>query len=243
MDNVKFGFYRGDTYSRDFTIEGYENNIDDIHFTVKEVETDKFYYLNENTVNVDIEKDKQEVIVNITNESKNPSLDIEKNGPDTAEVGAKIEYDISIRNTGNTYLDNFTMIDTLPSKFVEVTKFQTGTYNQDLTYNLSYKTNISGGYILLMEDLKTKENYDINFKDELADNEFVTEIKLEFGKVDIGFSSNENPHIIGIVKATVKSGEIFTNKANVSGNYDEFKVQDKSKWKKKSYKLLPKTGF
>ena len=41
MDNAKFNFYRGDTYTRDFTIDGYENNIDDIYFTVKEVETDK----------------------------------------------------------------------------------------------------------------------------------------------------------------------------------------------------------
>lgn len=41
MNNVKFEFYRGDTYSRDFTIEGYENKIDNIYFTVKEAETDK----------------------------------------------------------------------------------------------------------------------------------------------------------------------------------------------------------
>ena len=212
-------------------------------YKIKETKTNKYYFLNEKIETAKIEKDNQEVVLNITNEAKNPEIEIEKNGPDKAEVGKKIEYDISFRNTGNTELNNLTMIDTLPSQYVRATKFKTGTYNQDVKYNLLYKTNLSGGYILLMEDLKTKENYEINFEDELADNEYITEIKLEFEKVDVGFSSNENPHITGIVKKTVKGGQTFTNIATVEGEHDGFKVKDKSKWKTTSYKLLPKTGF
>ena len=94
-----------------------------------------------------------------------------------------------------------------------------------------------------MEDLKSKENYEISFIEELADNEYITDIKLEFENVDIGFCSNENPHIMGTVKKEVKSEQIIENIANISGEFEKYKVEDKSKWKTFCYKLLPKTGF
>ena len=212
-------------------------------YKVKEVETDKKYILNEQIQKAIIKENEQIVELNITNDSKNPNIDIEKNGPDKAEIGSKIEYDISIRNTGNTKLDNFTMNDVLPYKFIKVNKIKTGTYNQKVKYNLYYKSNLCENYVLLMEDLNSKENYEINFDEELAQNEYLTEIKLEFGTVDIGFSSNENPHIFATIKSDVKSESTFTNVANVSGNYEEHKVHDNSKWKTFCYKVLPKTGF
>ena len=135
------------------------------------------------------------------------------------------------------------MNDVLPYKFIKVNKIKTGTYNQKVKYNLYYKSNLCENYVLLMEDLNSKENYEINFDEELAQNEYLTEIKLEFGTVDIGFSSNENPHIFATIKSDVKSESTFTNVANVSGNYEEHKVHDNSKWKTFCYKVLPKTGF
>ena len=211
-------------------------------YKVKEIETNKYYYLNEKPEKAIIEKNGEEVVLQIKNESQNPKIDIEKNGSNKAEVGGKIEYDISIKNVGNTKIKNFTMIDTLPYKYIKATKFKTGTYNQNLKYNLYYKTNMSGGYILLMEDIKTTENYEIDFEKELADNEFVTEIKLEFEEVDIGFCSNENPHIIGNVKKDTKSEQAFTNVATISGSFEDKKLKEKSKWKTVAYKVLPKTG-
>lgn len=212
-------------------------------YKVKEVETNKNYILNTQTQNAIIKENGEVVTLDITNDSKNPDIDIEKNGPDKAEIGSKIEYDISIRNTGNTKLDNFTMRDVLPYKYIKTNKFKTGTYNQDVKYNLYYKTNMSTEYVLLMEDLNSKENYEINFDEELAKNEYLTEIKLEFGTVDVGFCSNENPHIFATIKNDVKSESTFTNMADVSGNLDDYKLYDKSKWKTFCFKLLPKTGF
>ena len=135
------------------------------------------------------------------------------------------------------------MQDNFPSNSIKVTSIKTGTYNQDLKYNIYYKTNISADYVLLMEDLNSKENYEINFEQELADNEFLTEIKFDFGTVEKGFNSNENPHIAGKVKENVKSEEIITNTANVFGEFEDYKVTDTSKWKTFCFKLLPKTGF
>lgn len=41
MENVVFEFYRGDTYTRDFTISGFTMPISKIFFTVKEDENKK----------------------------------------------------------------------------------------------------------------------------------------------------------------------------------------------------------
>ena len=218
--------------------------LDKGEYKIKEVYTNEWYYINDKIYTVNIEENGQIIDLSITNESKNPDIETEKIGQEEAEVGSEIEYDISIKNTGNTSLDNVTWIDTIPSEYINVTKFRTGTYNQNLQYNLYYKTNLSNDeYILLMEDLSSTENYEIDFEYELADNEYVTEIKLEFGTVDVGFCSNENPHIFATIRPTVKSETTFTNTANISGEYNGVEVTDTSRWKTFAYKLLPKTGF
>ena len=212
-------------------------------YKVKEILTNEWYILNDKPLEFEIKENNELVRLDITNESKDPKVDIEKNGPNEAEVGTEIEYDISVRNTGNTPLDKFTWYDVLPAEYIKLTKFETGTYNQDLRYNLYYKTNLTEGkYVLLMEDLKTKENYKIDFSKELADNEYVTELRLEFGRVDVGFGSNENPHIIAKVNENLKNGQVFENVGKVSGIYNKHEVTDVSKWKTKVIKILPVTG-
>ena len=248
IEGVKFEIYNLDGKLLETLITNKEgvaisSYLEKGEYKVKEVETNKNYILNTQTQNAIIKENGEVVTLDITNDSKNPDIDIEKNGPDKAEIGSKIEYDISIRNTGNTKLDNFTMRDVLPYKYIKTNKFKTGTYNQDVKYNLYYKTNMSTEYVLLMEDLNSKENYEINFDEELAKNEYLTEIKLEFGTVDVGFCSNENPHIFATIKNDVKSESTFKNMADVSGNLDDYKLYDKSKWKTFCFKLLPKTGF
>ena len=248
IEGVKFEIYNLDgklleTLTTNKEGIAISSHLEKGEYKVKEVETNKNYILNTQTQNAIIKENGEVVTLDMTNDSKNPDIDIEKNGPDKAEIGSKIEYDISIRNTGNTKLDNFTMRDVLPYKYIKTNKFKTGTYNQDVKYNLYYKTNMSTEYVLLMEDLNSKENYEINFDEELAENEYLTEIKLEFGTVDVGFCSNENPHIFATIKNDVKSESTFTNMADVSGNLDDYKLYDKSKWKTFCFKLLPKTGF
>ena len=248
IEGVKFEIYNLDGKLLETLITNKEgvaisSYLEKGEYKVKEVETNKNYILNTQTQNAIIKENGEVVTLDITNDSKNPDIDIEKNGPDKAEIGSKIEYDISIRNTGNTKLDNFTMRDVLPYKYIKTNKFKTGTYNQDVKYNLYYKTNMSTEYVLLMEDLNSKGNYEINFDEELAENEYLTEIKLEFGTVDVGFCSNENPHIFATIKNDVKSESTFKNMADVSGNLDDYKLYDKSKWKTFCFKLLPKTGF
>ena len=41
MDNVIFEFYIGDTYTRDFTLSGYSDEISEVYFSVKKKDDDK----------------------------------------------------------------------------------------------------------------------------------------------------------------------------------------------------------
>ena len=248
LKNVKFKIYdKNNKYIETITTDkdgiAISSDLEKGEYKIKETETNKYYYLNKNEFLTEITKDGEIVNVAIQNESKNPDVEVEKSGSETVNVGEQIEYDISMRNSGNTMLKNFSMQDIIPSKYVKVTNFKTGTFNLDLEYDLYYKSNLSNEYILIMEDLSSKENYEIDFEKELAENEYITELKMDFGSVDIGFCSNENPHLTGIVKKDTKNGTTFTNIAYVSGKFENHKVTESSKWKTIAYKLLPKTGF
>ena len=45
MKDVKFEFYIGDTYTRDFTIDGYSEPIDNVFLTIKKEDDDKDFLL------------------------------------------------------------------------------------------------------------------------------------------------------------------------------------------------------
>ena len=45
LDNATINFVKGDTYTRDFTISGYDEEINEILFTVKNNESDKRHVL------------------------------------------------------------------------------------------------------------------------------------------------------------------------------------------------------
>jgi hypothetical protein len=45
MEKINFNFVKGDTYSRGFTIEGFEFPITQVYFTVKEKSTNKNYVI------------------------------------------------------------------------------------------------------------------------------------------------------------------------------------------------------
>lgn len=212
-------------------------------YKVKEVETNEWYLLDQNIYEAEIKENKKTVILNIENVPANPDEEIEKNGPDEAFADDEIQYNISLKNSGNVALDNFVWEDEIPTDFIRVTKIKLGTYNQDNSYNLYYKTNFSEDYILMLEDINTKTTEEIDFSKELSDNEFITNIKLDFGSVDIGFKSEEDTLIFAKVNSNVKSGDVFENKVCLQANFKGYNLSKSSNWKTRVYKVLPLTGM
>ena len=212
-------------------------------YKVKEVETNEWYLLDQNIYEAEIKENKKTVILNIENVPANPDEEIEKNGPDEAFADDEIQYNISLKNSGNVALDNFVWEDEIPTDFIRVTKIKLGTYNQDNSYNLYYKTNFSEDYILMLEDIKTQTTEEIDFSKELSDNEFITNIKLDFGSVDIGFKSEEDTLIFAKVNSNVKSGDVFENKVCLQASFKGYNLSKSSNWKTRVYKVLPLTGM
>lgn len=185
---------------------------------------------------------KQNSKVDKKEEKQEPKVYIENNGLDEVDIGQDVENDISIRNVGNTDLEKLVWKYKVPIKYVKLKKFYTGTYNQNVVYNLFYKTNLSDEYKLIMEGVPSNENFEIDFEQELSDNEYVTEIKVEFEKVDDRFCSNENPHFFSNVLQDIKSEAKFVSIASIKGILKNHEVTDESKCETMFCKMLPKTG-
>lgn len=96
---------------------------------------------------------------------------------------------IQLKNTSNVSLDNFTWTDNLPYDYVRITKLFTGTYNEDFSYIVKYKTNKSEDYIEF-EKYNTQKIIILIFTSvSLEDDRFITDFKVEFGTVKAGFEA------------------------------------------------------
>lgn len=218
-------------------------------YFIKEVKAGEWYLLNDKEFTTEIKVHKEVVEVDVTNKSEKPSVDVEKEGIIQTTANQEIKYDFKLKNTGNTALNNFTWTDELPTDYVRITKLITGTYNQDLRYSIYYKTN-KNDYKLLKENLSTQVNNYIDFAEvELAEDEYVTEFKAEFGTVEVVFESVINPYIFVRVNSDVKNDNTFTNKTQVEGYNKTYKVWDNDDHTTKVYekqinvKKLPRTGM
>ena len=208
------------------------------------------YLLNNEVYKVEIRENLQVIPIEITNQSVRIGLDIDKNGIIQSQANDEIKYGFnSLKNTSNVSLDNFTWMDNLPYEFIRITKLFTGTYNENLDYIVKYKTNKTEDYIELGKFNTQKNNY-IDFENvELAEGEYITDFKMEFGTVMPGFEAIEKPFIFSKVLSTVKFDDKWTNYTTLTGNYKENKLEDKAEWNTISYakefkiNKLPKTGF
>ena len=127
-------------------------------YTIQEVESGKWYILDNKKYNVEISENDQTIELNVTNKSENPNVDIVKKCKSIIKANEEIDYEFKIKNNGNTDLKEFTWYDILPSDYAKITKISTGTYNQDITYSIYYRTNQKNEYMVVKKDLSSTEN-------------------------------------------------------------------------------------
>ena len=177
-------------------------------------------------VNLVYDGDDKKVVV------ENTPVDIKVNvekGTDRTEAQGKeiVTYEIDkIKNLSNVKLDNFTLTDDLP-KEVRIQSLETGIYNEDLKYSITYNTNKKSN-IKLQENLSTTVNNKIDFtKIKLADDEYVKSYSINFGTVKIGFSNTSKMKVATKVIEGLADKSKFINNVKVSGTYLEAKTEDK----------------
>lgn len=255
LSDVKFEIYDAednlvDTITTDKNGKAITKELLKGCYKIKEVSSAKYYLLNTKIYNAEIVKNQEIVNVDITNDNVEIDVEIQKNGFIETQSKDDIFYNFkNIKNNSNVPLDNFTWSDHLPTDAVRINRLYTGTWNEDLKYDVYYKTNKTDEYVLFKEELSSQTIYELNFKElKLADDEYVTDYEFRFRKVKIGFQEIESPILYCDILDGLGNGYVFTNKTKVKGTYFEKEVEDNDDWTTITYfkeikvnEVLPRT--
>ena len=219
-------------------------------YTVREIKAPANYSINPTAMTAYLEFNGQIVTFEVQNTSVSTGVSIKKTGPVQAVPGQPIRYVFSqIKNSSTVALDSFYWRDQLPAQ-VTLSKIVTGSYNQPLSYKVVYKTNLSGDYRTLADNLSTSKVYVLDARPAvlgLAANERVTEVMFVFGNVKAGFAQVETPYIYATVRSGLANNSGIVNVADVGGLYNGQWIQAVSRWLTTVYTKtkvrLPKTGY
>ena len=219
-------------------------------YTVREIKAPANYSINPTVMTAYLEFNGQIVTFEAQNASVSTGISIKKTGPVQAVPGQPIRYVFSdIKNSSTVALDSFYWRDQLPAQ-VTLSKIVTGSYNQPLSYKVVYKTNLSGDYRTLADNLSTSKVYVLDARPAvlgLAANERVTEVMFVFGNVKAGFAQVETPYIYATARSGLANNASVVNVADVGGLYNGQWIQAVSRWLTTVYTKttmkLPKTGY
>ena len=219
-------------------------------YTVREIKAPANYSINPTVMTAYLEFNGQIVTFEVQDSSVSTGISIKKTGPVQAVPGQPIRYVFSdIKNSSTVAIDSFYWRDQLPAQ-VTLSKIVTGSYNQPLSYKVVYKTNLSGDYRALADNLSTSKVYVLDARPAvlgLAANERVTEVMFVFGNVKAGFAQVETPYIYATARSGLANNASVLNVADVGGLYNGQWIQAVSRWLTTVYTKttvkLPKTGY
>ena len=219
-------------------------------YTIREIKAPANYSINPTVMTAYLEFNGQIVTFEVQDSSVSTGISIKKTGPVQAVPGQPIRYVFSeIKNSSTTTLNSFYWRDQLPAQ-VTLSKIVTGSYNQPLSYKVVYKTNLSGDYRTLADNLSTSKVYVLDARPAvlgLAANERVTEVMFVFGNVKAGFAQVETPYIYATARSGLANNASVVNVADVGGLYNGQWIQAVSRWLTTVYTKttvkLPKTGY
>ena len=219
-------------------------------YTVREIKAPANYSINPTVMTAYLEFNGQIVTFEVQDSSVSTGISIKKTGPMQAVPGQPIRYVFSdIKNSSTVALDSFYWRDQLPAQ-VTLSKIVTGSYNQPLSYKVVYKTNLSGDYRTLADNLSTSKVYVLDARPAVlgfAANERVAEVMFVFGNVKAGFAQVETPYIYATARSGLANNASVLNVADVGGLYNGQWIQAVSRWLTTVYTKttvkLPKTGY
>lgn len=219
-------------------------------YFVTEVSAPKYYQLSGEKMEAEIEYPNQIIKLSAYNKSANLGVTIKKTGNREVQPGQVMSYDFSgIGNTSNVALNSFFWHDRIPTDATRAISVTTGTYNTRLYYKVTFKTNLND-YRTLASNLLTSNNYSLSLNAAtlgLAQGEYVTDVRFEFGTVPSGFASVVKPTMRVQVLGTVSNGYQIINRADVGGQYLNEWQTAKATWvttvRRFNNTPLPKTGY
>ena len=219
-------------------------------YFVTEVSAPKYYQLSGEKMEAEIEYPSQIIKLSAYNKPAALGVTVKKSGNYEVQPGQTMSYDFSgIANTSNVALNHFFWHDRIPTDATRALSISTGTYNARLYYKVTFKTNLND-YRTLVSNLLTSNNYSLSLNAatlRLAQGEYVTDVRFEFGTVPSGFSSVVKPTMRVQVLGTVSNGYQIINRADVGGQYLNEWQTAKTTWVTTVCRFnttpLPRTGY
>ena len=257
LEGAEFGLYNENDELIDILItdENGKATSEELYkgkYYLKELDSGSIYYLlNEDTFEFEIVNNGETVPVEIENEGTDIEVDVDKEGTTEIKPGDKVNYTFkNVANNSNVYLENFKWYDFIPTDYIRLEKMTTGTWNQDLQYDIYYKTNKSEDYILFQENLNTTEDHELDFTTvELSEDEYIVETMFDFGRVETGFRENTSPTMQCKSLYTLQDGVTFTNGTKTVAVFYGVTAEANSDWttithipEKPTCETLPRTG-
>lgn len=141
-----------------------------------------------------------------------------------------VYYDFSnICNLTDNSLNNFTWHDSLPIDAIRVNRIYTGTWNEDIKYSIWYKTNLNNDYTMLMDNLTTQNNHEIDFTQaSLSSQEYITDFEFRFGTVKSQFKEIVQPRLYCDVLNNLENGYKYVNYIRIFGMTEDKYFESKN---------------
>lgn len=127
----------------------------------------------------------------------------------------------AVNNDSSSRLDNFFFNITIPTDAIRGGTLFTGKWSSDVTYNISYKTNMND-YRVFATGLSSASSYQYDLSSlalDVQSGEYVTDIRFEFGTVPAGFKVTSSPVFYGYVMPTIPSSYIVIVRSEAGGQF------------------------
>ena len=216
-------------------------------YKIREVTAPAYFQIDPTVHDVTLEYAGQIIKIAAYDKPANLKVTVTKTGNKQLLAGDSMRYDLTVANNSNVPLENFYLHDRFPTDCATAKTITTGTYNTRLNYQITYKTNYND-YRVLATNLLSTNNYAFDLSAiSLMQDEVVTDVRLEFGKVPAGFASVVKPTVTIQTSANLANGYQVVNRADAGGQYMSQWETGRAAWITLIVKLnqpnLPKTGY
>lgn len=216
-------------------------------YKIREVTAPAYFQLDPTVHDVTLEYAGQIIKIAAYDKPANLKVTVTKTGNKQLLAGDSMRYDLTVANNSNVPLENFYLHDRFPTDCATAKTITTGTYNTRLNYQITYKTNYND-YRVLATNLLSTNNYAFDLSAiSLMQDEVVTDVRLEFGKVPAGFASVVKPTVTIQTSANLANGYQVVNRADAGGQYMSQWETGRAAWITLIVKLnqpnLPKPGY
>ena len=220
-------------------------------YAIKEIAAPKHYITDGKPFYAELKVAGDLVKFKVENKPSDISTTVQKRGNVEVLPGDTMTWEFyNVRNTSNIALEEFYWHDLIPTDAVRATSFTTGVWSERVNMTAYFRTNLSSSYRVLKENLLSTTNHELSLSSSalgLKANEYVTDVKLVFGKVQPGFHETTRPTLTAFVLPNLMDGYSIVNRTDVGGRDGEEWIYCKDTWTTIAIQLkrgkLPQTGF